>query len=90
MENAERLEEEGIGFGLTAAEVQSAVRRQLIGSIVVAVVIAVAAGLVAIRPAYHDTVNVAPHKSAGAQQPSFVPPSGQRVVGLRQHGREFP
>ena len=37
-----------------------------------------------------DTANVAPHKSVGAQQPSFVTPSGQRVVGLRQHGREFP
>jgi hypothetical protein len=90
MENVERLEEDSIGFGLSAAEVQSAVQRQLIGSIVAAVVIAVAAGLVAIRPAYRDTANVAPHKSVGAQQPSFVTPSGQRVVGLRQHGREFP
>jgi hypothetical protein len=89
MENVERLEEESIGFGLTTAEVQSAVRRQLIGSIVVAVMIAVAAGLVAISPVYH-TINVAPHKSAGAEQPSFVTPSGQCVVGLRQHGREFP
>jgi len=90
VESVERLEEEGIGFGLSGTEVQSVARRQLIASIIVAIVIAAAAGLIALRPAYHDAASVGPHRFAGAQQPSFATPPAQRVAGLRRHGIELP
>ena len=37
-----------------------------------------------------DTANVAPHKSVGAQQPSFVTPPGAHVAALKQREIELP
>ena len=87
MENVEHFEGES---GLGENELQAAARRQLVASLIVALVIAAFAGLVALRPAYRETAADAPHKLAAIQQPSFVTPLGQRVAGVVQHGIELP
>ena len=90
MGNVERLEDEDAALGLQVGEIQWVARRQLVGSLFVAALIAVAASLMAFRPAHHDTVDIAPHKLAGIQQPSFLTPPGARVAGIRRPGIELP
>jgi len=68
-------------------EIQSMARRQLIGSLVVAFVIAIASGLTALRPASHVTADVVtPHRVAAIQHPSFVTPR----VAIAQSSVEVP
>jgi hypothetical protein len=69
---------------LSAGEVRSVIRRQFIGSVVVAAVIAVFAGLTALRPA-HVADNAASHRFAVVQQPTFVIPAGERLAAWKEH-----
>lgn len=59
---------------IDSEEIQSMARRQVVGSLVAAVVIAVAFGLAALRPAYRVAAHAAPHRIAVIQPPSFVMP----------------
>jgi hypothetical protein len=87
MENVEHFEGES---GLGEDQLQVAARRQLVASLIVALVIAAFAGLVALRPAYREAAAVAPHKLASIQQPSFVTPPGAHVAALKQREIELP
>ncbi|WP_158818041.1 hypothetical protein [Methylocapsa sp. S129] len=90
MEKVEFLDDEGEALGLSLREVQSTTRRQLFASLVAAVVIAVIAGLMAVRPAYRDTTEAAAPRFATVQQPSWATPPGQRVAAAVRHGIELP
>jgi hypothetical protein len=90
MENVELFDDGGIAFGLSVGEIQSVACRQLVGSFVVAVVIAAAAAFTALRPVSYDTAVVAPHNVAVIQQPSFVTPLGQRVAAIKQRELKLP
>jgi hypothetical protein len=90
MENIENFEEDGVALGLGAAEIRSVARRQLVGSTVAAVLIVVVATLTALRPAYRETADIAPHKLAGIQRPSFVMPQGAHVADLTRRDIELP
>jgi hypothetical protein len=89
MENFELLDDEGVASGLTADEIRFVARRQLVGSIFASVVIAAAAGLMALRPVHPDSAVIASHRVTAAQ-PSFVTPQAQRVAFLKQHEIELP
>lgn len=90
MNSANYFDEEPIGSGLTAAEIQETARRQFVASIAVAVIIAVGAGLAALMPASHHYAEAAPHRLALVQQPTFATPPAQRVASARQHEIELP
>jgi hypothetical protein len=89
MEYVELLDDEGVASGLTADEIRLVARRQLVGSIFATVVIAAAAGLMALRPVHPDAAVAASQKIILAQ-PSFVTSQGQRVASLKQHEIELP
>jgi hypothetical protein len=54
------------------ADIQWVAHRQLLGSTVVAVMIAAAACLTEMRPVRAETAAAPPHRLAAVQQPSFV------------------
>jgi hypothetical protein len=66
---------------------QSLARRQLNGSIVAALVVAIAFGLTAIRQAKHVADDVAPHRIAVIEHPLFM---ASRVAAATQHAIETP
>jgi len=77
------------GVGLSVASMQAVARRQLVGSVVVAMLIAAAAGLTAIRPGgSHDTSRSA-HDFADIQQPTFVTAPGAQMAAMK-HDFETP
>ena len=90
MANVESFGPEDVALGLSVEEVQSVARRQLIGSLVVAIVIAVATGLTALRPAYRDGAEVAAHRAPVVQQPSFAAPTGPRYSVAKRDPIELP
>jgi len=90
MEQAEFLDDEGEALGFSLREVQSTARRQLVASLLAAVVIAAIAGLTGLRPTYRDTAEAAAHSFATVQQPSWATPPGQRVAAGARHGIELP
>jgi hypothetical protein len=90
MEKVDRLDSDESDLGLSDPEIRWVARRQLVGSLIVALMIAAVASLMAVRPARLETVNSPPSRVAGVQQPSFVTPLGQRVAGVVQHGIELP
>jgi hypothetical protein len=65
-------------------EIRSMVRRQLVGSVAIAIAIAVIAGLAALRPAPRDVADVASHSFAVIQQPAFAISAGQFVATMKQ------
>jgi hypothetical protein len=69
---------------------QSAAHRQLVASVVVALVIAAVAATMAIRPAYRTTPDAGPRELAGVQQPTFVTPPGHFIAAIRRHETEVP
>jgi hypothetical protein len=60
MEKLDRLDDDETALGLSDAEIRWAARRQLVGSLIVAVMIAAVAGLMVARPARLDTVEAGP------------------------------
>ena len=84
-----RLAEGGVvpGTGLSVGGLQSVARRQLAGSIIVAIGIVAVATLTALQPA-HLTTNATPsHNFAIVQQPSLVT---QHFAASKQHQIELP
>jgi hypothetical protein len=60
------------GFALSVGELRSVARRQLIGSVAVAFVIAAVAGVMALKPAAHDGRYASAHNFPIVQQPTIV------------------
>jgi hypothetical protein len=79
-----------VGSGLDLDDVQASAGRQLVASLVVAIVVVAAAALVALRPSHTDSAGVSQHRFAAVQQPTFVSQPTQRVAGLVRHGIELP
>lgn len=88
-EFVDRLAEESVvpGTGLSVGALQSVARRQLAGSIVVAIGVVAVAALTALQPG-HLTANATPsHNFAIVQQPSLVT---QHIAASKQHQIELP
>jgi hypothetical protein len=88
MENLEYLDGEDLAVP-SDGEVRSTARRQLVGSFVAIVLVAVIASATALRPASHDVADAASHNS-GIHQPSFATLPGQRVAAIARHEIELP
>ena len=73
------------GTGLSVSMVQSVARRQLVGSIVMAVIIGVFAALIALRPVHTASVAVATHGLATVQQPVLETPASDRLAAVKRH-----
>ena len=71
------------GTGLSVGAIQGVARRQLVGSVVVAMFIAAVAGLAAMKPARNDAVSPPAHGFAVIQQPVFTTPAGHHVAAAR-------
>jgi hypothetical protein len=74
------------GTGMSVNALQSVARRQLIGSVVVALGVVVIAALVAMRPVQVEASSPN-HSFAVVQQPSFVT---QHFAATKQHEIELP
>jgi hypothetical protein len=77
------------GTGSSVLGLQSAARRQLVGSAVVALGIVVVAGLTALRPAHDELTVVQGHRFA-VQQPIFATPVNHNVAAVKQRSVELP
>ena len=75
------------GTGLSVDALQSVARRQLIGSIVVAVGVVAVAALTAMQPARNQIAAAPSHNFAVVQQPSFVT---QHFAAEKRHNVELP
>jgi hypothetical protein len=89
MSESPYIYDEAIGFGMSAVEIQSVARRQLVASAAVAIVIALGVVFAALTPAGHDRAEVGAHKFAQVQQPTFVKPA-DRVAISNPSGIEGP
>lgn len=89
MEEFDRFDDE-TASGLTDAEIRWVARRQLVGSLVVVAMIAAAASVIMVTPTPRETVEIAPHKIAMIQKPSFATPPGQRVAAVARGDIELP
>jgi hypothetical protein len=77
------------GTGSSMLGLQSAARRQLVGSAVVAVGIALVAGLTALHPTHDDVTAVQAHRFA-VQQPTFATPVDHNIAAAKQRNVELP
>ncbi|HLW93042.1 MAG TPA: hypothetical protein VKS78_17300 [Roseiarcus sp.] len=84
-----RSESAAPGTGLTVSGIQSVARRQLVGSVVVAVLVVAVAGFVALRPAHSVPAEANAHKFAIVQQPVFETPADHRFAAAK-HQTELP
>jgi hypothetical protein len=85
--NSDRRSEELFGDVIAyggADERRFVVRRQLIGSAVVGLGVALFAGLVAFRPAAMDRNAAASHHLWAVQQPVFAQPFEEHLAGLKR------
>ena len=71
------------GTGLSVSALQSVARRQLVGSIVVAGIIAVVAALMALQPIHSEATNAPAHSFAVVRQPAFVA-SAEHIVAMKR------
>jgi hypothetical protein len=72
------------GVGLSVSAVQSVARRQLIGSIVVALLIAAVADIAAQKTISRAATTAPAHGFAVIQQPTFVTLPAQRVAATKR------
>jgi hypothetical protein len=72
------------------SDIQWVAHRQLLGSTVVAVMIAAAACLTEMRPVRAETAAAPPHRLAAAQQPSFVVAPINRLAVSAKRQIELP
>lgn len=71
-----------------AIDLPAIARRQLVGSLVAAVAILVAAGLTTLKPASHERFD--DHRFAVVQQPSFAALPEHRLAALERRVVELP
>jgi hypothetical protein len=89
MENQEQFDDRDTP-GLSIEEIQWMAGRQFVGSLVVAVLIAAAALVTAMRPIHHDAADLSPHERASIRPPAFVAPPGQHLAAVRRGQAELP
>jgi len=82
-------EDDDEGFALSVGQVRSVARRQLIGSLAVAAVIAVIAGVTALRPSGHEAQYAAARNFPVVQKPVLVT-STERLAATINHAAEVP
>jgi hypothetical protein len=90
MNDADYIDDETSALDLTAIEILSVIRRQVLGLLAAMFVIFVAAGLTALQPYHPDAPGRAAHRSTVAQQPTFVPLPAEGIASARQHEIELP
>jgi|SRR5579883_1680759 len=73
---------------MTDSEASLVLRRQFIGSVAAAMIVAAIAGLAALRPAHEASAQGRP-PFAAVQQPTFAAPQ-ERLVALKQNGSHAP
>ena len=74
---------------LSIGEIRSVVRRQLVGSVVVAFGVAAVVGLIALRPVHDDVAGASARNFLAVQQPTFLTPPGRLTAALK-HRTELP
>jgi hypothetical protein len=79
-----RDESEVPGTGLTVSTLQSAARRQLVGSVVALTVIAIFAAFTALRPVHTASVAAVNHPFPSVQQPILETPGRDRLAAAKQ------
>jgi hypothetical protein len=84
------VEDEDTAFGLGDEEIQATAKRQFVASLAVALVIAAAAGLMALGPVRHDRADAMQHKFALVRQPAFVISPAQQVASTKRYEVELP
>jgi hypothetical protein len=78
------------GVGLTIGAMQAVARRQLVGSVVVAILVATVAGVVALRSTDLAAPSFATaHNIRGVQQPTFVTPP-EHLIATTKRAVEVP
>jgi hypothetical protein len=77
------------GVGITVGAMQAVARRQLAGSVVVAIIVAAFAVMAALRPGHYDAAYTTARALPGVQQPILVTPS-DHVVAAAKRGVEVP
>ena len=81
--------ERGIaGIDLSVSGIQAVARRQLIGSIVVAIFVSIVACLVGAAPVHDNSIASAQYLPT-VQQPIFVTPASQNIAAMK-HKNEVP
>jgi hypothetical protein len=90
MNNNQTFDEHNAAFGLDLDEVRQTASRQLLASLVVAVLVLASAALMAVRPSHEDSAGVAQQRFTAVQQPTLVTQQTKRVAGLVRHGIELP
>jgi hypothetical protein len=90
MEKIDFADENGAALGLDLGEVRATARRQLVASVVVAIMIALVACAAAIRPARQDVAAAGAHRIAIVEHPAFATDHGQRLAAAASHAIEFP
>jgi hypothetical protein len=83
IETTDEFEDVG-GLGLSVGEVRSVARRQLIGSVVAAMVVAAAAGVMAVQAARHAEPYVTAHNFPVVQKPTLVTPPGRLTAAVNR------
>jgi hypothetical protein len=76
-------DDEVAGTGLSVAEIQGVARRQLIGSIAVAIFIAGVAGLAVMKPASTDASLATTRGFTVVQQPVLTTPAGHHIAAMK-------
>jgi hypothetical protein len=78
------------GVGLTVGAMQAVARRQLVGSVVVAILVATVAGVVALRSTHlAEPTFATAHNVRGVQQPTFVTPP-EHLIAATKRALEVP
>jgi hypothetical protein len=88
---AESLPDEDVihGVGISVGAMRSVARRQLSGSVVVAVLVVAVTGLTAVRFDHREVAYLTAHRFPSVQQPIFVKPT-DRVTAAINHKTEVP
>jgi hypothetical protein len=71
------------GVGITVGEMRAVARRQLAGSIVVAILVAAVAGLAALKPTSLEGASAPLHELTVVHQPTLAPPFARDVAAAK-------
>ena len=71
------------GVGITVGEMQAVARRQLVASIVVAILVAAVAGLAALRPASREVAFAPLHELSVVRQAALAPTLARDVAAAK-------
>ncbi len=78
------------GTGLSVGALGSVARRQLVGSLVAACVIAATAAVMELRPVRTETTDGRAHSLFVVQNPTFAAPARYDIAAIKQRDIELP